>query len=357
MPWASTSTVAPSVAFEALFTTATLSPLDGAVVVAGAVLACEEETELPELLPHAANASDAASAGTRTFDDESILDSFGQANEKMDGGGPLIYRSCLSLRTPCCWFPSRESPPSELSLLPALQSQWERPGTATRACRPANAMRTLDPQSLTRHVDRLYRAAWALCGAHEDAEDLVQETFARVLSRPRVLRGDDDLYYLMRVLRNTFLTGRRTASRRPVGGRHARGRRDGRPQPDGPTGSGAGGPGGVLDDRRAAGGTSDWRSWRWTCWASPTGRRPALCACARRRSRHGCSGPASRSSSDWTPESPGGGGTSDRPSGSATASLTRSTPGTPPPRGKRRTQRSNGKRKNAGGVLSGEGTQ
>ncbi len=77
-------------------------------------------------------------------------------------------------------------------------------------------MRTLDPQSLTQHVDRLYRAAWALCGSREDAEDLVQETFARVLSRPRVLHGDDELYYLMRVLRNTFLTGLRTASRRPV---------------------------------------------------------------------------------------------------------------------------------------------
>ncbi len=77
-------------------------------------------------------------------------------------------------------------------------------------------MRTLDPQSLTQHVDRLYRAAWALCGSREDAEDLVQETFARVLARPRVLSGDDELYYLMRVLRNTFLTSRRTASRRPV---------------------------------------------------------------------------------------------------------------------------------------------
>jgi RNA polymerase sigma-70 factor (ECF subfamily) len=77
-------------------------------------------------------------------------------------------------------------------------------------------MRTLDPQSLTQHVDRLYRAAWALCGSREDAEDLVQETFARVLSRPRVIHGDEDLYYLMRVLRNTFLTSRRTAGRRPV---------------------------------------------------------------------------------------------------------------------------------------------
>jgi RNA polymerase sigma-70 factor (ECF subfamily) len=77
-------------------------------------------------------------------------------------------------------------------------------------------MRTLDPQSLPQHTERLKRAAWALCGSREDAEDLVQETFVRVLSRPRELRGDDDLYYLMRVLRNTFLSGRRTASRRPV---------------------------------------------------------------------------------------------------------------------------------------------
>jgi RNA polymerase sigma-70 factor (ECF subfamily) len=77
-------------------------------------------------------------------------------------------------------------------------------------------MRVLDPQSLGRHVDRLYRAAWGLCGSREDAEDLVQETFARVLSRPRLIHGDDDLFYLMRVLRNTFLTSRRTAGRRPV---------------------------------------------------------------------------------------------------------------------------------------------
>jgi RNA polymerase sigma-70 factor (ECF subfamily) len=89
-------------------------------------------------------------------------------------------------------------------------------GNAQDGRRAADLMRTLDPQSLTQHVDRLYRAAWALCGSREDAEDLVQETFARVLSRPRVLRGDDELYYLMRVLRNTFLTGLRTASRRPV---------------------------------------------------------------------------------------------------------------------------------------------
>jgi RNA polymerase sigma-70 factor, ECF subfamily len=77
------------------------------------------------------------------------------------------------------------------------------------------ASRKLDPGSLPDHLDRLFRAAWALTGSRVDAEDLVQETYVRVLARPRLLRGDDDLGYLLRVLRNTFLTGRRTAGRRP----------------------------------------------------------------------------------------------------------------------------------------------
>jgi RNA polymerase sigma-70 factor, ECF subfamily len=74
--------------------------------------------------------------------------------------------------------------------------------------------RPLDPARLGDHLDRLYRAAWALSGSRQDAEDLVQETYARVLARPRFLRNEDDLGYLLRALRNTFLTQRRTASRR-----------------------------------------------------------------------------------------------------------------------------------------------
>jgi RNA polymerase sigma-70 factor, ECF subfamily len=74
--------------------------------------------------------------------------------------------------------------------------------------------RQLDPERLGDHLDRLYRAAWALCGAREDAEDLVQETYAQVLRKPRRLRSDDDLGYLLRVLRNTFFSGRRAAARR-----------------------------------------------------------------------------------------------------------------------------------------------
>jgi RNA polymerase sigma-70 factor (ECF subfamily) len=76
-------------------------------------------------------------------------------------------------------------------------------------------MRRLDPQSLPQHLDRLYRAAWALCGSPQDAEDLVQETYVRVLARPRFLHGQDELAYLMQALRNTFMSQRRTAARRP----------------------------------------------------------------------------------------------------------------------------------------------
>jgi RNA polymerase sigma-70 factor, ECF subfamily len=79
----------------------------------------------------------------------------------------------------------------------------------------ATMERELDPARLGDHLDRLYRAAWALCGSREEAEDLVQDTYVRVLARPRFLRGEDDLGYLLRVLRNTFLNRIRTQSRRP----------------------------------------------------------------------------------------------------------------------------------------------
>jgi hypothetical protein len=80
MPRASTSTVAPSVVFDALFTTAALSPFDEDVVLAGAV-ACEEEVDLLEL-PHAASVSDAASAGRRNFIAERIRELLCLSSEK-----------------------------------------------------------------------------------------------------------------------------------------------------------------------------------------------------------------------------------------------------------------------------------
>lgn len=75
---------------------------------------------------------------------------------------------------------------------------------------------TLHPDTVARHLDRLYRAAWALTGSREDAEDLVQDTCAKVLAKPRTISSQEDaLPYLLRVLRNTFVSTLRTRSRRP----------------------------------------------------------------------------------------------------------------------------------------------
>jgi RNA polymerase sigma-70 factor (ECF subfamily) len=75
--------------------------------------------------------------------------------------------------------------------------------------------RALDPERLGDHLDRLYRAAYGLCGSRADAEDLVQETYVQVLRKPRFLRSEDDLGYLIRVLRNTFYSRYRSEARRP----------------------------------------------------------------------------------------------------------------------------------------------
>ena len=83
-----------------------------------------------------------------------------------------------------------------------------------RAPRRGLRPRVLHPDSLHRHIDQLYRAAWAMCGSRHDAEDLVQETFANVLKRPRLLRGDNELGYLMRALRNTHATHYRSNAQR-----------------------------------------------------------------------------------------------------------------------------------------------
>jgi RNA polymerase sigma-70 factor, ECF subfamily len=79
----------------------------------------------------------------------------------------------------------------------------------------ATPIKRLEPEALGAYRGRLLRAARLLCDSPENAEDLVQETFANVLSRPRFLRGEDDVAYLMQALRNTFVTARRAATRRP----------------------------------------------------------------------------------------------------------------------------------------------
>jgi RNA polymerase sigma-70 factor (ECF subfamily) len=75
--------------------------------------------------------------------------------------------------------------------------------------------RRLDPHKAIGHLDRLYAAARALCGDPHLAEDLVQDTYASVLSRPRWLSGSDELGYLLRALRNRWHDELRTRARRP----------------------------------------------------------------------------------------------------------------------------------------------
>ncbi|HEY2258718.1 MAG TPA: RNA polymerase sigma factor [Solirubrobacteraceae bacterium] len=95
-------------------------------------------------------------------------------------------------------FPSPRRPPS--------------PGSSRGE---TTAPQRLDPQTLGKHTDRLFRAAWALTGSRQDAEDLVQETFVNVLKRPRMLQDGNELGYLLRALRNTHASRHRATLRRP----------------------------------------------------------------------------------------------------------------------------------------------
>ena len=69
---------------------------------------------------------------------------------------------------------------------------------------------------LTEHIDRLRSVAYALTPSRHDADDLVQETLARVLARPRLVRHDDDQRYLVRALRNTWIDMSRARASRPA---------------------------------------------------------------------------------------------------------------------------------------------
>jgi RNA polymerase sigma-70 factor, ECF subfamily len=91
----------------------------------------------------------------------------------------------------------------------ALQTVNDPAGPAPDAERADPNLRPLDAAELPQHRGRLFRAAVAMTGSREDADDLVQETYARVMRRPRFVRKDNDLAYLMRTMRNTWLNIRR----------------------------------------------------------------------------------------------------------------------------------------------------
>ncbi len=89
------------------------------------------------------------------------------------------------------------------------------PGTLPRMSFAPPQPPTLDPQSAAAHLPRLRRFARSLCGSSQLAEDLTQETYVRVLARPRRVREESEFPYLARTLRNVFLDHWRSEQRRP----------------------------------------------------------------------------------------------------------------------------------------------
>jgi RNA polymerase sigma-70 factor (ECF subfamily) len=71
--------------------------------------------------------------------------------------------------------------------------------------------------SIATEVEYIYRVAYRLTGDPHDAEDLVQDVCERALRKgPEFAAADDRRRWLLRVLHNRFVDGRRRNGRSPV---------------------------------------------------------------------------------------------------------------------------------------------
>lgn len=66
------------------------------------------------------------------------------------------------------------------------------------------------------HASAVFRFAWGLCGDRSEAEDIVSETFVRLITRPPRIRTRTALAYLLAVARNTWLTAKRRRREVPL---------------------------------------------------------------------------------------------------------------------------------------------
>jgi RNA polymerase sigma-70 factor (ECF subfamily) len=63
------------------------------------------------------------------------------------------------------------------------------------------------------HASAVFRFAWGLCGDRATAEDIVSDTFVRILTRAPRIQTRTALAYLLAVARNSYLTGQRRRRR------------------------------------------------------------------------------------------------------------------------------------------------
>jgi RNA polymerase sigma-70 factor, ECF subfamily len=76
----------------------------------------------------------------------------------------------------------------------------------------------LDSSTLVEHLDVMYRAALAMSGSSQEAQDIVQDACVRVLARPRHLEPGRERAYLITAVRHAWYDRLRARSLRPQPG-------------------------------------------------------------------------------------------------------------------------------------------